>query len=295
MIRFSVIIPTLNRPQRLAACLQSFTGLDYPGDAWELIVVNDGGERSFAALTPALLEELPLTLLNVKHGGPARARNAGEKIARGEFLAFTDDDCLVESGWLQAFEVGFSELPCAALGGQTLNPYPRNIPAETWSHYMDYVRQVLMRDTDDNLLLLLSNNAAYRRAVFNTLGGFDETFPLAAAEDTEFGYRLVGSGYRQEYYPAARVWHHHKNTYWGYLKQQIRYGRGDYYYRRAQNSHDYPRISQEKATFCSNMRRLWAFADSIHAPLSMRSLLLSTPFAFKAGFNFEQFSNRTQH
>ena len=200
----------------------------------------------------------------------------------------------MDSGWLRAFEEGFAEAQVAALGGQTLNAYPDSIPAETWSHYMDYVRQVLMRDREGNLLLLLSNNVAYRREVFKALGGFDATFPLAAAEDTELGHRLVGSGYRQQYYPPARVWHYHKTTYGGYVRQQFRYGRGDHYYRSALSSRDYPQIHQHRLTFWSNMRQLWAFATRINAPLPMRLLLLSTPLAFKAGRSYEQYRSRAQ-
>ena len=288
MIRFSVIIPTLNRPDRLAACLQSFFELEYPDTDWELILVNDGGEHSFSAITADMFNQLPLTLIDIEHGGPAKARNAGEKIARGEFVVFTDDDCRVDKNWLRAFEKGFADSTFEALGGKILNPYPDNIPAETWSRYMDYLRNELMRDKDNNLLLLISNNAAYRRTIFEKLGGFDETFPYAAAEDSELGIRLAGAGYHQVYWPDAIIWHDHKNTYGGYLRQQFRYGQGNYYFQMIlENKDDFHAIERQKYSFWSSMLKLMTFAEKMESPLNMKLLLLATPFAFKAGTMWE--------
>ncbi|RMF82162.1 MAG: glycosyltransferase [Chloroflexi bacterium] len=238
-LTFSVIIPTYNRPTQLAECLQSFTHLDYPAGEWELIVVNDGGEQSLAALTETLKTSLPLTLIAIDNRGPAGARNAGARLAHGDILAFTDDDCIVDSQWLRQFANCFAEHNCAGFGGETRNPYPDNIPAATWQIYIDYVMQYF-RDVDGNYLLFPSNNVAYRRTVFEALGGFDDSFPLAAAEDLEFGYRLAANGYRQLYCPAAIIWHHHRNTYWGYLRQQYRYGRGGYYFELAQQQKHFP-------------------------------------------------------
>ena len=77
MMEFSVVIPTRNRPAALAACLQSFCQLDYPAGDWELIVVNDGGNDSFTAVSPQLRQALPLKLLDATPAGPAAARNRG--------------------------------------------------------------------------------------------------------------------------------------------------------------------------------------------------------------------------
>jgi len=288
MIRFSVIIPTFNRPDRLVTCLQSFLDLDYPADVWELIVVNDGGNQSFSAITNDLLNRLPLTLIDIEHGGPAKARNAGVKASEGEFIVFTDDDCRVDKNWLNAFEEGFKKSSSAALGGKILNPYPESIPAETWSQYMDYLREEVMRDTDNNLLLLISNNLAYRRSVFEKIGGFNETFPFAAAEDSELGYRLVGLGYQQIYIPEARIWHDHKNTCLGYLRQQFRYGQGNYYFQKILNTtNEYLVVRHTKHNFFSSMRNLFRFAEKNHAALAMKALFFATPFAFKLGNIYE--------
>lgn len=226
---FTVIIPTYNRPEALRACLESFTRLDYPAGAWELIVVNDGGELSFTAVDEALAAQLPLQLLTVPHAGPAAARNSGAKRATGELLAFTDDDCQVTPDWLRVFAAGFADGRWGALGGYSQTPFLQNKAEQAWQYLTDFLNR-FMRDDEGNALLLLSNNAAYRQELFARLGGFNQSFPLAAAEDMELSYRLLLAGGRQRLLPQAVVWHYHHLTGWGYLKQQFRYGRGGHYF-----------------------------------------------------------------
>jgi cellulose synthase/poly-beta-1,6-N-acetylglucosamine synthase-like glycosyltransferase len=284
-ISFSIVIVTYNRPTQLAQCLNSFFHLDYPAEKWELIVVNDGGEHSFSQITDDLHRRLPLKLLTVAHRGPATARNAGAADAQGQFLVFLDDDCVIEPDWLKSYELGFQELSADALGGQTINPYPNNVPAATWQAYIDFLRLKYFVDGQGNTLLLPANNIAYRRKTFAELEGFDESFPLAAAEDNELGFRLVSQGYRQEFYPRAKVSHNHRNSYWGYIKQQFRYGRGAYYF--------------WQATYRKNTRLLkrwrlskyyWRLGNwlwNIRGPLPMWILMSLSPAIHGLGFFYE--------
>lgn len=232
MMQFSVVIPTRNRPERLAACLYSFCQLDYPASAWELIVVNDGGDHSFTAVSPQLQQSLPLKLINVPQAGPAAARNRGAAEAAYEYLAFTDDDCRVTADWLHQFAAGFAQTGCDALGGAWCNPQPDKLAMRAAQFLVEFMYDY-MRDEGHNHLLLVSNNVVYKRAAFTAVHGFNETFPLAAGEDMELGFRLVAHGYRQGYWPAARVWHHHNLSNWGHVQQQFRYGRGGHFFLQA--------------------------------------------------------------
>lgn len=232
MRSFSVVIPTRNRPEALAACLESFCQLDYPAGLWELIVVNDGGERSFTAVSSQLQHALPLKRLDVPHAGPAAARNRGAAEAGFSHLAFTDDDCQVAPDWLHAFDAGFAQTGCDGLGGSWCNPQPENSAMRAAQFLIEFMYGYL-RDAANNQLMLVSNNVAYRRAAFTAVGGFNETFPLAAGEDMELGFRLVAHGYRQAYWPTAQVWHYHNLSRWGHVRQQFRYGRGGHYFLQA--------------------------------------------------------------
>lgn len=223
--RFSVIIATYERPEALRRCLEGFTRLDHP--SWELIVVNDGGPTSFTKIDDELRARLPLRMIDNPHAGPATARNTGARAAVGDYFCFSDDDCIPEPDWLQQMERGFAETGCAALGGYSLNPFPDSIPAVTWDLYLEFMKEYF-RDVHGNGLMQPTNNAAYSREAFWAVGGFDESFRFAAGEDLDLSYRLVGAGYRQGYFNDAKVWHHHRSTVRGYLRQQYRYGKGSY-------------------------------------------------------------------
>lgn len=224
-IVFSVVIPTRNRPQQLAACLQSFCNLDYPRGMWEIIVVNDGGTKSLTAVSPDLLRTLPLRIVEAPHRGPAAARNTGVRTAVNSYLAFTDDDCRVTPDWLRQLAAGFEATGADGLGGYAVNPIPQNegMAASTW--LVEFLYQHF-RDAGGDALVLVSNNVAYRRQAFEAVGGFDEQFPLAAAEDMDLSRRMRDAGWRQRYWPAARVIHDHQLSRWGHVQQQFRYGRG---------------------------------------------------------------------
>jgi GT2 family glycosyltransferase len=227
---FSVVIATKNRPNSLRACLESFLRLDYPAGRWELILVNDGGHISFAGITPEIRDRLPIRFLNApRSGGPGYARNLGGRTARGEYLAFTDDDCRVAPDWLSGFDRLFRTQQWDAAGGLSLNPYDGNTAGEAWNSILGFLYEYRL-DSRGNVILVVTVNAAVKRDVWLSLGGFDESFTIAS-EDREFSYRLIASGFRQTFCPEARVWHHQrKSSAANYLRLQFRYGRGAFHF-----------------------------------------------------------------
>jgi cellulose synthase/poly-beta-1,6-N-acetylglucosamine synthase-like glycosyltransferase len=285
---FSVVIPTFNRPVRLVACLESLTRLDY--EAWELIVVNDGGEHSFTAVSNQLCRRLPLRLATIGQRGPAAARNYGASLARGTHLAFTDDDCRLPPDWLRRLAVQFQADPeLAAVGGRPLTPqsilqHPDALGSRVWQFLNDFLNQYLV-DAQGNALLLLSNNVAYQREAFTALGGFDETFPLAAAEDMELGYRLLAQGYRQRYVPDITVWHDHQMNGWGHLRQQFRYGRGAHFFYMALRRGGITGIQPAgEHTF---YLALWSAMRRVRLPLRTGLLLAAGQMAYQMGTAYQ--------
>ena len=230
-MKFSVVIPTRNRPERLAICLRSFQALDYPAGAWELIVVNDGGERSFTAVSNDLTRTLPLQMITIEPSGPAAARNAGAARAKGTYLAFTDDDCRVFPDWLMRFERLFAREQVDGWGGLPVY-IGDGWATQAAQHLTQFLLNYLQNDAGQ-ALLLFSNNLAYRRDVFLTGGGFDDSFPWAAAEDMELCHRMLTRGFKQRFAADVRVWHDHPLTARGHIRQQFRYGRGGYFFAEA--------------------------------------------------------------
>lgn len=94
----SVIMPTRNRAAILSRALESVREQTYPN--WELVVVDDGGTDDTAAVVERLGDER-IRLLRREHGGLCAARNTALSVARGELIAYLDDDNLMDPGWLR--------------------------------------------------------------------------------------------------------------------------------------------------------------------------------------------------
>jgi len=174
----SIIIPTYQRNQDLYKCLDCIRScieneaiIDQ--NRIETIVSDD-------ARDPALKREIRahypwVRYLNGPQKGPAANRNNGAKEATGEWLIFTDDDCLPQHQWLDSFFGSFDQ--AEVLEGKTIADRPQ---------------QRLDEESPINVSggLLWSCNFAIKKSLFTEIGGFDEDFPHAAMEDVDFRIRL---------------------------------------------------------------------------------------------------------
>jgi GT2 family glycosyltransferase len=223
---FSVVVPTYRRPERLADCLRSLEKLDYPRDRFEVVVVDDG---SGAPPDPGRVS-IDVTVITQAHAGPATARNTGAARARGDHLAFTDDDCQAEPDWLRELAAGLDGTPDLAVGGRTVNALPDNPYASATQLLVDYLSE--WTRASGRAAFFASNNLAVPTELFRARGGFDTGFPLAAGEDREFCDRWVRLGGRLSYAPRAVIRHGHHLTFPGYWRQHVNYGRGALRYHR---------------------------------------------------------------
>lgn len=223
----SVVIPTYKRPGLLAKCLSAVIGQDLPPEEFEIIVVDDepseatrrvvelhaaaairgaGSDDSLvrtAGATPAVR----YIAMRDAHG-PAAARNAGWRAARAPVIAFTDDDCLPEAGWLSA---GLTAMDAGADGvsGKLIVPIP-DVPS-------DY--EATIRRLEDSPFV--TANCFYRRDALADVGGFDERFRVAWREDSDLQFRMLKAGYRLVGDGRARVLHPVRDApWWISLKEQ---------------------------------------------------------------------------
>jgi glycosyltransferase involved in cell wall biosynthesis len=222
---FSVVVPTLDRPQRLARCLEALAAVHPPSGGFEAIVVDDGGRTPLGPIVGAMGSRLDARLRVVPHGGPAAARNAGAAEARGRVLAFTDDDCRPEPGWLTAFEAALGREPQAIVGGRTVNGLPENTFSAASQALVDYLYSYYAAHPE-RPRFFASNNVALTRACFDAIGGFDVGFRDAAGEDREFCHRAHHQGHPMLRVPEAVVRHEHALGPRSFLKQHFTYGRG---------------------------------------------------------------------
>lgn len=218
----TVVVPTRGRPEALAGCLESVSRLTAPPGGFEVVVVDDGGKTSTSPPAGAWTD---LRVLRVPQRGPAAARNAGARTARGEILAFTDDDCRPEPGWLVALVEAIERPGASAAGGSVVNVVEHDRWAEASAVLLQRLYAWYNAEPRD-ARFLASSNFAVKRSAFAELGGFDTTFPAAAAEDRDLCERLRESGARLIYVAEARVRHAHVLGPLGFWRQHIAYGRG---------------------------------------------------------------------
>ena len=221
MIRITVIIPTLDRPAQLAACLAALVP-DFPPDA-ETLVIDDGGAVDLTPVVQPFADPLRLRLLQVPNGGPSAARNHGLAAASGAIALFTDDDCRPRPGWVASLAGGVSLDPPRAVGGSTFNGLPDNLYSVT----AQLVLLLLSRHDRARTgaeLLLPSNNFAFPADALRRLGGFDVSF--RTAEDRELCRRWSNAGFALARVQEAVVDHDEQMGFFSYLRKFANYGRG---------------------------------------------------------------------
>ncbi len=220
---FTIVIPTYGRFEQLGECLRSIGGLDYPEEDFEVVVVDDGSPRPPEHIVEPYRDKLNVRLVIQPHAGPATARNRGVSEASGTFIAFTDDDCRPEASWLSKLRSRLDTDPGAIIAGKTVNVLKDNPYSSASQMLIDYLNSYY---NTQNARFLTSNNMALSRDVFLKAGGFDTSFPLAAAEDREFCDRCIHLGLKTVFAPEAVVKHGHPLSFGRFLRQHYNYGRG---------------------------------------------------------------------
>ena len=284
---FSIVIPTYNRPAQLAVCLQACARLDYPGDRFEVIVVDDGGSSPLDAIAARFHGVLKLKLLRQENAGPAAARNMGVSEAMGEYLAFTDDDCAPESNWLQELASQFSVSPDCVVGGQTINALSDNIYSTASQLLISYLYSYY-NATPNRARFFTANNLALPADRFRSVGGFDTSYPLAAGEDRELCDRWLQLGHRMAYAQGAMVYHAHPLTFRTFLRQHFHYGRGAYCFHQIRARRGNRRIKIEPLSFYLNML-VYPFSRTRGGWAMILALsFVTAQIANAAGFFFEK-------
>jgi len=218
----SIIIPVRNEENTIEKCLHSLNALKYP--YYEIIVVNDGSTDR----TEKILAQFnDITVLTTEGVGPSMARNLAIEKANGEYLAFTDGDCLIDPEWLNELLTHFTDASVMGVGGDQLCPEDETSFGKDVHDFFnliafssDYLK------TKKTVMAVKHNptcNMMYRRKAFQTLGGFKKD--LWPCEDLEFDYRLTQAGYILVFNPKAIVYHYRPKNLKRFGQMHFRYGR----------------------------------------------------------------------
>ncbi|PYL64118.1 MAG: glycosyl transferase [Verrucomicrobia bacterium] len=215
----SVIVCSYNGGQTLAACLDSLGKLNYPN--YEVILVDDGSTDD----TAYIAAQFPrVCYIHQSNHGLSHARNSGAAAARGEVLAYTDSDCMVDADWLYYLIGTLVSDDYAGVGGPNVPP-----PAQNWMQACVAAApggpsHVLLTDTIAEHIP--GCNMAFYRWAFEKIGGFDVEYHTAG-DDVDFCWRLQQAGCVIAFNPTAIVWHHRRFTLRAFLRQQDGYGEAE--------------------------------------------------------------------
>ncbi len=200
----SVVIPTHNRKSLLKRTLGSLQNQLYDKDKYELVVVDDGSTDGTYEEINAIASQFayPLRIAMQDKKGPASARNLGISLARGEIIAFTDDDCLPDPSWLREISKAFSGPGIWAASGHVFS----EIPPDIFVHAL-LSQSTLVSESDH----FMTGNFAVRKDAAQRIGGFDPRFEDPWFEDYDFAYRIREAG--GEIAKAADAKIHHPPRY----------------------------------------------------------------------------------
>jgi glycosyltransferase involved in cell wall biosynthesis len=284
-VRWSVVVPTYDRPRQIAACLASLGTLTPPPGGFEIIVVNDGGRAPPPEAVERARHGAPaqVTVLTQENQGPAIARNTGAERAQGEWLAFTDDDCLPEPGWLLQLDRVTSGSPDILLGGRTRNVFEDNIYSVASQLLVDFTSAYF--DGGAAGRFYNSNNMAVPRDAFLKAGGFDVRLPKAGGEDREFSDRWSARGQPTRTVEFAVVHHAHNLTLLSFLRQHFTYGRAASEYRRIRADAGRP-VRVEPRFYLRSLRYAGTVARGLRAA-ALSTLIFIAHGAYGAGLLLE--------
>jgi GT2 family glycosyltransferase len=232
----SVVVCTRDRAEDLAHCLPGLQRLAAQG--YDVIVVDNAPSNDAVARLAAKYPRIRYVL--EPRPGLDHARNCGLRVAKGEVVAFTDDDAQVDAGWLPALLRNFDDPMVAVVTGITM-PLELETDAQIWFEQTNgfgrgFEQQVF--DSSNKHPLAAGTvgagvNMAIRRSLaMNHIGLFDEALdcgaPSLTGGDQEFFYRVLARGYRIVYEPGALVWHKHRREWEALRKTLYSYGAGVY-------------------------------------------------------------------
>lgn len=198
-MKLSIIIPTFHRNSALSQCLERLSPefQNFPAELFELIVTDDGKNETAEEL---IEQDFPwVCWLKGPQNGPAANRNSAANQASGDWLLFTDDDCLPQADWLWSYYWAIKQLP-------NVQVFEGRSTADTERRAFSECAPINERGG-----FLPSCNFAIRRRLFAELGGFDEDYPFSF-EDMDFHYRVKKAGCQIVFVKEALVIHPWRNT-----------------------------------------------------------------------------------
>jgi glycosyltransferase involved in cell wall biosynthesis len=215
----SVVICAYNAERTMLPCMESLRRLKYPN--YEVVIVDDGSRDRTAEIAMGFPE---FRLIRQPNKGLSVARNVGLFAARGDIIAYTDSDCVVDPDWLTLMVRAMVEGGFDGCGGPNYAPHEEGRVEGCVAAAPGAPCHVLV--ADDRAEHLAGCNMVFTKAALLAVGGFDAQF-TSAGDDVDICWRILDAGFTLGYCPAAFVWHFRRNTVKAYYGQQRGYGRAE--------------------------------------------------------------------
>ncbi|AGY56705.1 glycosyltransferase [Gloeobacter kilaueensis] len=208
----SVVVPVYNGEALLPTLLTSLTRLDYPAERLEVLLVNNNSTDH----TAELLAETPYTIVFEERPGCGTARNAGIRQAKGEFIACTDADCVLDPLWIKDLLAGFTDGTIGAVAG-TIEPYELNHPVERYEALR--LNDPGHRSVHVFLPTACTANVMYRAEVFRCVGLL---LDRSGGEETDLNWRMqTRTAYRIHFLTGGGlVRHRYRSTLKSFCRSQ---------------------------------------------------------------------------
>ncbi len=206
----SVIVPAFNAEKTLPHTLRALQNQTLPRKLYEIIVIDDASKDG----TGSVAREFGVRYRRQNKEGPAAARNLGVRIARGDIVLFTDSDCVPREDWIEKMVKPFEDPRVAGVMGRYLTRQK-----EFCARFvqLEFEERFSMLGDRDNIDLVPSFAAAFRRSIFEEVGGFDAHYPQANNEDVELSYKIASRGYKMIFSDDAVVYHRHPSNWKKYF------------------------------------------------------------------------------
>jgi glycosyltransferase involved in cell wall biosynthesis len=228
-MRYSFVLPTYNRKEYLKRSLQALNNLSgYTGENYEAVVVDDGSSEETLEYIRGVNHNYRLNYIYLERGEDScrsRTRNYGISAARGKYIAFIDNDIVVNSDYLQELDRYFSasdnlviigtrlDCPADMIGKTDIKDLRARAAGEADPGILD-LRHLTLNSLSYNLpahkypwMMTLTCNFAAPRKLLLEAEGFDENFKKWGYEDIELGYRLHKAGARFVFNSRIEVFH----------------------------------------------------------------------------------------
>tara|TARA_B100000700_G_C14999149_1_gene835427 strand:+ start:242 stop:1252 length:1011 start_codon:yes stop_codon:yes gene_type:complete len=224
----SIVIPTTGNVPFIKGLVESVNKLDYPKEKFELILIGDK-ETKLLKKSVERSEKYGInTTLKYEPYAAGKKRNIGVELAKGEIIAFTDDDTILKEDWLNNAVKHLNEnANYVGVGGPNFTPreglpFAKAVGRIFGSKFLFSFRYTIGHSKPKEIEHNPTCNYIIKKKVFETVKFHDTLWP---GEDAEFDIKLIKKGFKILYAPDVIVWHHRRSRPIPFLKQMFNYGK----------------------------------------------------------------------